>query len=198
MTRTAISPRLAIRIFLNIVTPENQDYQTEKPCRAGGASIVKVPLEDRVIRRSLLMRGLDGEQGLAVFDRLSVFDVDANELAGHFGLDFIHQFHRFDDAEHLSDLHDVAQLDEGRRVWRRRRVKSPHNGRLDEVQPFRSFCGRLDGSRRGFGRANRQWQARWGRRGGGRDPGRQGSGSGIHYLGGPAPDPDPETAMVPL
>ena len=46
----------------------------------------------------------DGEQALAVLHRLPVLDVDVDDFAFVFGVDFIHQLHRLDDAENLSLL----------------------------------------------------------------------------------------------
>ncbi len=46
------------------------------------------------------------EEPLAVFDRLTVFDENLQNRALGFGLDLIHDFHRFDDADDrvLDDL----------------------------------------------------------------------------------------------
>src|SRR5262250_2129706 len=66
ITRTAISPRLAIRILRNI---------SARP---------------------------DREQRLAVLHRASVLHQLADHGAGHLRFDFVHQLHRFDDAQHLA------------------------------------------------------------------------------------------------
>src|SRR5580704_5010814 len=68
ITRTAISPRLAIRIFWNI------------------AASTRTNSEER----------LTVLHGPAVFHQFRYYG------AGDFRLNFIHQFHRFDDAERLS------------------------------------------------------------------------------------------------
>src|SRR5271167_4252946 len=75
MTRSAISPRLATRIFWNM---------------AG--------------RRLPLPAGTDAVEGLAVLDRLPVLDKDANQFAAFVRLDFVHELHGFDDTERLSGL----------------------------------------------------------------------------------------------
>src|SRR5271170_5482798 len=98
ITRRAISPRLAIRIFLNI---EGYGGTATPGCAA-----------------SLLVRGLDGEQGLAILHRLPAFDVDPDDLAVHFGLDLIHQFHGLDNTQHLPHAHFVTGLYEGLRIGR--------------------------------------------------------------------------------
>src|SRR5262245_4397746 len=81
MTRSAISPRLAIRIFLNMIA---------------GVARLGSP---------------DGEQPLAVLDRLAVLDVHAHDLTVVLGRDLVHQLHRLDDAEDLIFLHALANLD---------------------------------------------------------------------------------------
>src|ERR1700722_1958015 len=73
MTRSAISPRLATRIFWNIGLGR------------------RLPLAARA----------DAEERLAVFDRLPVFDKDAYQFAAFVRLDFIHKLHGLDDAEGL-------------------------------------------------------------------------------------------------
>src|SRR6188508_2385270 len=77
MMRSAISPRLAIRIFLNM--------------------------------------WFDGEKALAVLDGLAVLHVDLDDLAVAFGVDLVHQLHRFDDAEHVPLLHGLSDLRKGLR-----------------------------------------------------------------------------------
>ena len=42
---------------------------------------------------------LYSKHGLAILDRLAVFDIDLHDLAAYFGLDLIHQLHRFDNAD---------------------------------------------------------------------------------------------------
>ena len=100
MTRRAISPRLAIRIFLNM----QYDLACDRLQRGGKFSPAGY------------FRWPDGEQLLAVFDGLAVVDQDLDDLAGDIGFDLVHQLHRFDDAEHLADFDLVAGLDEGRRT----------------------------------------------------------------------------------
>src|SRR5688572_21960978 len=72
--RMAISPRFAIRIFLNI-----RFY---------------------------------GEQPLAVLHGLTVLDVDLDDVAVKLRVDLVHQFHGFDDAQHLPLFDGGADIDE--------------------------------------------------------------------------------------
>src|SRR2546426_7869125 len=91
MIRVAISPRLAMSIFLNILT------------------------------------SLNPKQGLTVLDWLSVLDVDLSDLASDFGLDLVHQFHRFDDTNHRLWLYVVPNSDKRFRRWRRGTVERSDN-----------------------------------------------------------------------
>src|SRR5258706_11029095 len=85
MMRSAISPRLAIRIFLNM--------------RPGGPGS----------RRS---GPADPEQRLPVLHRLAVGHQDLEDLAVDVRFDLVHELHRLDDAHHLPLLHLVAYLRE--------------------------------------------------------------------------------------
>src|SRR6476620_5754821 len=91
-TRSAISPRLAIRIFLNMGCPGSF-------WRSGR-------------RGSWATTSLDDEQGLAVLDRLAVLDQDLGDRAGHVGLDLVHDLHGLDDADRVAFLDGAADVDE--------------------------------------------------------------------------------------
>src|SRR5436189_1863077 len=71
MTRSAISPRLAIRIFLNM------------PRGAGPRSSSAV--------------APDAEEGVAVLDGLARLAMDLDHLSPHLRLDLVHELHRLDD-----------------------------------------------------------------------------------------------------
>src|SRR5271155_4948271 len=103
MTRSAISPRLAIRTFRNI-------YRSNLP-------------------------GTQGEERLAVFDRLAALNEALDDLTGGVGLDLVHELHGFDDAENLSVLDLIADFHKGRRARRGRLIEGADDGRLDDVQP---------------------------------------------------------------
>src|SRR4051794_26371564 len=90
MTRSAISPRLAIRIFLNMEWAES--FPSRLPAPGLGR--------------------FDGEQPFAVLNRLAVLHVRADDLSLVLRRNLVHQLHRFDDAEDLVLLHVIANLDE--------------------------------------------------------------------------------------
>src|SRR5579863_7148515 len=91
-TRSAISPRFAIRIFLNI-TPDELSPHHE------AAAIAPLRL-------------LDSEKLLSVLNALAVLGENFGNRAGAFRLDFVHELHRLDDAERLPRAHDGANVDE--------------------------------------------------------------------------------------
>src|SRR5512132_2112362 len=101
MTRSAISPRFAMRTFLNTGPPT-------PPCgRRGGAA-------------RPVSNGLDAEQGLAELHGRGVLGEDLGDLPRDLRLDLVHQLHRLDDAEDLALLHHGADVDERRRLRGRR------------------------------------------------------------------------------
>src|SRR5205807_1903977 len=90
MTRTATSPRFAIRTRLNI--------------RRG-------PLE-RVERAG--DRRLEIEENLPELDGLAVLDMDRAHGAFDLRFDLVHQLHGFEDAQGLAGRDGIAFLDERR------------------------------------------------------------------------------------
>src|ERR1019366_5635189 len=94
ITRTAISPRLAIRIFWNISARAN------------------------------------GEKSFSVLDWPATFHEFSYDSPGNFGLDLVHQLHRFDNAENLAEFHRVAYFDEWRIAGLGRLVIGADDGRL--------------------------------------------------------------------
>src|SRR6266850_1752668 len=107
MIRRAISPRLAIRIFLNI------GRTGARSCRRGFADL---------------------EQRLPVFHRLPVRHERLEDLAVAVRLDLVHQFHRLDDAQDLSLLDLVADLHERARPGRAGAVEGADDRRLHQVE----------------------------------------------------------------
>src|SRR5690349_4378108 len=86
--RIAISPRLAIRTFLNMAL---------LPGRSGG---------------------FDLEELLPELDRLAVLGEHFDDGAGAVRFELVHQLHRFDDAERLALADLAADIDERGRVRR--------------------------------------------------------------------------------
>ena len=67
------------------------------------------------------------EQLLAKFDGLAVFDENLGNLAAHFGLDLVHDFHRFDDANDAVVLNGIADLSESGAFGGGSRVEGAHH-----------------------------------------------------------------------
>src|SRR5437773_4991905 len=107
MMRRAISPRLAIRIFLNM------EWEGARSCR-----------------RALP----DLEQRLPVLHRLAVRHERLEDLAVAIRLDLVHQLHRLDDAHDLPLLHLVADLHERARPGCAGAVEGADDGRLHQVE----------------------------------------------------------------
>src|SRR2546423_12588426 len=109
MIRSAISPRLAMRILENI---------TYAPaCGLRPAPAKPAPPTARA------SCGLEAEERLAVLDGAAILDERVDEAARPLRLDLVHQLHRLDDAEDLALLHHRAHLDEGRVVRGRRPIE---------------------------------------------------------------------------
>src|ERR1700749_4107800 len=102
-TRSAISPRLAMRILSNI----------ENLKAANGA----LRIANRVRTSTLLaircspFASFDNQKRLAVLDRLAIFDQNLDDRAGARRGNLIHRLHRFDDDQRVTDLHPAADLD---------------------------------------------------------------------------------------
>src|ERR1700679_3241633 len=107
MTRSAISPRLAMSNFRNIGFNARPSACSAEP---------------------------HGEERLAVFDRLAIGDKGLYHFSGRVCFYLIHQLHGLDDAEHLPVLNLIANLDESSGAGRRRLVKRAHDGRLYDMQ----------------------------------------------------------------
>src|SRR5262245_48239901 len=81
----------------------------------------------------------NGEEFLAVFDRLAVFDERADDLPGHVRLDLVHQLHRLDNANHCPLLDEIAYRNKSFRRRRRRLIEGSDDWRLDVVELFLRF-----------------------------------------------------------
>src|SRR5436309_3786730 len=104
--RNAISPRLAIRIFLNMVSGRARRGAVGSS-RRGRASF-------------------DDEERLTELDGLAVLAQDLADRAGSVGLNLVHDLHRLDDADRITDLDDAADLDERFRAGARGTVEGAH------------------------------------------------------------------------
>src|ERR1700730_12566319 len=70
----------------------------------------------------------DYEQRLTKLNRVAVARHDAGYPAGLVGLDLVHHLHGFDDAQDLSYLDLIADLDERLRTRRGRPLERAHHG----------------------------------------------------------------------
>src|SRR6266566_541570 len=87
--------------------------------------------------------GVHPEEELSELDGLRVLHQDLPHHARDFGLDFVHDLHRFDDADDLAGRDPRPRLDVGLGAGLRGRVERPHHGRLDLHQMRRRCrCGR--------------------------------------------------------
>src|SRR5579863_2054580 len=125
MTRSAISPRFAMRTFLNMGT---RGELAAPPAK----SLVERSPPSLTRSRLHLLRLGHADEVLAVLDVLAVPHQDLFHLAVRFGLDLVHQLHRLDDADHLPLAHGLAELDEGGGLGRGRAVEGTDEGRADE------------------------------------------------------------------
>src|SRR5437773_6352633 len=157
MTRRAISPRLAMSIFLNMRRTRSLPGVAAE-LTAGSASYrhkngaLRAPWVS--VRGLLALRAYD-KQLLPVFNRLAIRHQLFDHLSSYIRFDFVHQLHGFHDAQNLSNFHGVAWLHERRRSRRRRLVKCSDDGRADRVErPFTfglGFFGSGGYRRRGDG-----------------------------------------------
>src|SRR5207249_6168018 len=75
--------------------------------------------------------GVHPEEELSELDGLGVLHQHFPHHARHLGLDFVHDLHRFDDANDLARRDTAPGLDVGVRAGLRGRVERPDHGRLD-------------------------------------------------------------------
>src|SRR3989442_2200780 len=75
--------------------------------------------------------GIDPAKDLSEFHGLGVLHEDLPDHALHLGLDFVHDLHRLDDADHLTHGDPAADLHVRLRPRLRRLVERPDHGRLD-------------------------------------------------------------------
>src|SRR5579883_1764241 len=82
---------------------------------------------------SMAWRLFDYEERLADLDRIAVARHDGGDPARAIGLDLIHHLHGLDDAEHLADLHLIADLDERLGARGGAGIEGADHGRRDHV-----------------------------------------------------------------
>src|SRR4051795_11863008 len=119
MMRRAISPRLAISIFLNItvhaVTDVGHEARRQDTWLTGVTS-----------------QRFDRDQALAILHGLPVLDVRLDELTLRLGGDLVHELHGLDDTEHLALADLLPDVHEGLRVGFGRSIERANNRRLDD------------------------------------------------------------------
>src|SRR6266446_6724922 len=99
--RSAISPRLAIRIFSNMAALIlKRDPETSRNRQTGPCAKPRT-------------RSLDDHQRFAEFHRLGVFEQDLDDGARLGRGNLVHRLHRLDDEERVAGLDDGADLAEG-------------------------------------------------------------------------------------
>src|ERR1700734_3423375 len=118
ITRRAISPRLAMSSLRNIGSIQG-------PC-------IRTVVVTFTTQKELTQP--EREEWLAVLHWLTVGDQTLANLPGRIGFDLVHQLHGFDDAQDLTVLDLVPDLDKSSGAGRRGLVERAHNGRLDDVQ----------------------------------------------------------------
>src|SRR5262249_51039889 len=115
-TRSAISPRLAMRILSNITFtrharpcarhPRLAYTKTQKTWMAGTSPAMTGG-------KGTASRSLDDHQRLAVFDRLTVLEQNLRHRAGARGGDLVERLHRLDDQQGVADRDRGADVDKG-------------------------------------------------------------------------------------
>src|ERR1700739_934525 len=108
-TRSAISPRLAIRTLSNMALGVRQAGKLK------GCGVV-------------LQVSFDDHQRLAEFDRLTVLDQDLHDRAAAWRRNLVHRLHRFDDEERVAARDAAANLDIGARARGGADIGGAHHG----------------------------------------------------------------------
>src|SRR2546421_950294 len=137
-TRSAISPRLAIRILSNICTDSLRRHPEVRAKRASKDG-EPPPFEARpsAERPRVTARLLNNHQRLAVLDRMAVLEQDLRHLAGARRGDLVHGLHRFDDQQRIAGPYHTADVDERLGGGFRRAECSADHWRSDNARMFR-------------------------------------------------------------
>src|SRR4051812_35081798 len=113
--RNAISPRLAMRIFLNMTAPISRCGRRRVRCGCPGAPWRRPGgCDPRPCVSPCCAGSFDDEERLPELDRLAVLAEDLLHRAGLVGLDLVHDLHGLDDADRVALLDHGADLREGR------------------------------------------------------------------------------------
>src|ERR1043165_8621685 len=156
MMRHAISPRFAIRIFLNlrglnaISNPATKKHKRHK-------------LNYRLLCASCALLWLNSKKRLAVFYRLAILDINLDYFTTRLSLNLVHEFHGFDDAHHRLRFDVAADLHKRIRRRRRRTIERADDGRRNDVQILilRRFGGSVCTGMRWSACRRRRWLRGW-------------------------------------
>src|SRR5260370_31374813 len=124
MTRTAISPRFAIRTLENIAKSDSRSW----PCQG-----LPAPASYSAPRRRS-GRGIDEEQRLSVLHRRAVVHQHPGDATIHIAGDLIEHLHLLEDADRLPGVDVVPFVDERRSVGLGSAVERADHGRDDRDQ----------------------------------------------------------------
>src|SRR3990167_3951144 len=139
MTRSAIYPRFATRTFLNILlSPSCAKLRALRRASKPAARGRSTAAARQLYRGSTATLSLFGgrrraevEQRLAEFHRLAGLDMAFGHFPFKLRFDFIHEFHRFNDAQDLPNADTITNIHKGRRVLTRRGIEGAHHRRAD-------------------------------------------------------------------
>src|SRR5215204_1750255 len=124
--RHAISPLLAINIFLNLRGLDDMTHLFVKANVQQLKSNKRYLSNNRCWTERLLT--LDSKKWLTVLDGLAVLNVNLDDFASKLRLDLIHQLHRLDNADDTFRFNPASNFYKGVSSWRRRTIKGSHYG----------------------------------------------------------------------
>ena len=106
--------------------------------------------------RAAAFASTNPKQHLAELDWLAIFSHHFSNDTARFGFDFVHHFHRLDNANYRVLSDSVSNVDKRRAVRRSSLVERPHHGRNDLFQ-WRA-CGRFSHGSRTFRSSRRRFR----------------------------------------
>src|ERR1700733_3772194 len=122
--RTCIASSSAVECTATVAIPSSLQARSTR-------SAISPRLAIRILSNTLL---LDDHEGLAIFDRLAIFDENLNHRAGARRGNLIHRLHRLDDNERLAGFHLAAHVDERPRTGRRAQIGRANHWRSDKTR----------------------------------------------------------------